>query len=69
MTYLYAGVAVAAFITGVIYYFVFRHYDVIDEEARLKKMADQDAAGYQMEDKVAPPAIEAEAEAMEKMQH
>ncbi|KAK4520153.1 uncharacterized protein ATC70_008284 [Mucor velutinosus] len=67
MTYLYAGVAVAAFITGIIYYFVFRHYDVIDEEARLKKMADQDAAGYQMEDKIAPPVIEAEAEAMEKM--
>ncbi|KAG1083986.1 hypothetical protein PS15p_204324 [Mucor circinelloides] len=67
MTYLYAGVAVAAFITGIIYYFVFRHYDDIDEESRLKKMADQDAAGYQMEDKVAPPVIEAEAEAMEKM--
>lgn len=26
-----------------------------------------DAAGYQMENKVAPPVIEAEAEAMEKM--
>lgn len=67
MVWVYTGVAVGAFVTGIIYYFMFRHYDAIDEEYRLKKLADQDAAGYQMEDKIAPPAIEAEAEALEKL--
>ncbi|KAG2204743.1 hypothetical protein INT46_008326 [Mucor plumbeus] len=67
MVWVYTGVAIGAFVTGIIYYFMFRHYDDIDEDYRLKKLADQDAAGYQLENKIAPSVIEAEAEALEKM--
>jgi POT family proton-dependent oligopeptide transporter len=69
MVWVYTGVAVGAFVFGVLYYWMFRHYDVLDEEYRLKKMADQDAAGYGMNEKTNVPIVvaEAEVEAMEKM--
>ncbi|KAI8369339.1 POT family-domain-containing protein [Radiomyces spectabilis] len=41
MVYVYAGVACGAFVCGCLYYYMFRHYDDIDEEYRLKKVSDQ----------------------------
>ncbi|KAI7870769.1 POT family-domain-containing protein, partial [Spinellus fusiger] len=41
MVWLYSGVACGAFITGIIYYIVFRHYDVIDAENRTRKANNQ----------------------------
>lgn len=67
MVWLYTGVAVGAFFFGILYYWMFRHYDVLDEEFRLKKVAEQDALGYGMNDKSTPIVVaEAEAEALEK---
>ncbi|KAI7866941.1 POT family-domain-containing protein [Mucor mucedo] len=66
MVWVYTGVAIGAFAFGILYYYMFRHYDVIDEQFRLKKMADQDAAGYGMNEKNVPIIVaEAESEAME----
>ncbi|KAI8969250.1 POT family-domain-containing protein [Mycotypha africana] len=42
MVWVYTGVAVAAFITGIIYYWMFRSYDIIDEQAKLKKFLEQE---------------------------
>ncbi|GAA5804450.1 POT family-domain-containing protein [Helicostylum pulchrum] len=68
MVWLYAGVAVGAFLFGILYYWMFRHYDVIDEEFRLKRIADQDALGYGLCEKNVPIIVaEAEAEALEKL--
>lgn len=69
MVWVYTGVGLGAFVFGVLYYWLFRHYDVMDEEFRLKKMADQDAAGYGMNEKTNVPIIvaEAEVEALEKL--
>ncbi|KAI8067954.1 proton-dependent oligopeptide transporter family [Gongronella butleri] len=41
MVWTYSGVAIAAFVFGTIYYIMFRHYDVIDEENRLKLLQKQ----------------------------
>ncbi|KAG1583846.1 hypothetical protein G6F48_008262 [Rhizopus delemar] len=38
MVWVYTGVAVGAFVCGCLYYYLFAHYDRIDEEARLKKI-------------------------------
>lgn len=38
LTYVYASVAIAAAIAGVLYYITFRHYDQMDEENRIKRM-------------------------------
>ncbi|KAI8342379.1 POT family-domain-containing protein [Chlamydoabsidia padenii] len=38
MVWVYTGVACGAFVFGIIYYILFRHYDTIDEEYRLKKL-------------------------------
>lgn len=68
MVWVYTGVAVGAFVFGVLYYWMFRHYDVLDEEFRLKKMAEQDAVGYGMNEKNVPIIVaEVEAEAMERL--
>jgi POT family proton-dependent oligopeptide transporter len=68
MTYVYAGVAVGSAVFGCLYYWMFRHYDVLDEEFRLKKMADQNAAGYGANTKNVPEIVaDAEAEALEKL--
>lgn len=37
MVWVYTGVAVGAFVCGCLYYYLFRDYDRIDEEARLKR--------------------------------
>lgn len=44
MVWVYTGVACGAFVFGIIYYFLFRHYDVIDEEYRLKKLNESSAS-------------------------
>ncbi|CAO3677261.1 unnamed protein product [Rhizopus stolonifer] len=49
MVWVYTGVAVGAFVCGCIYYYLFRHYDYIDEEARMKRMADQQHIGEKYE--------------------
>lgn len=38
MVWVYTGVACGAFAFGIIYYYLFRHYDTIDEEYRLNKL-------------------------------
>lgn len=40
MVWVYTGVACGAFVCGIIYYVIFRHYDTIDEEYRLKTLAE-----------------------------
>ncbi|CAO3649716.1 unnamed protein product [Cunninghamella blakesleeana] len=40
MVWVYTGVACGAFAFGIIYYLLFRHYDQIDEEYRIKTMAE-----------------------------
>lgn len=68
MVWVYTGVAIGAFLCGILYYWMFRHYDVLDEQFRLKKMADQDAIGYGMSEKNVPIIVaEAESEALEKL--
>ncbi|KAL0089320.1 POT family-domain-containing protein [Phycomyces blakesleeanus] len=39
MVWVYTGVACGAFVCGILYYIVFRHYDAMDEETRLRKIA------------------------------
>ncbi|KAI8081284.1 POT family-domain-containing protein [Halteromyces radiatus] len=39
MVWVYTGVACGAFACGILYYILFRHYDDIDEEFRLAKLA------------------------------
>lgn len=68
MIWVYTGVAVGSFIFGLIYYGMFRHYDEIDEEYRLKKISDQDD-GYNQKNEHVPEnekvaMAEAEAEAL-----
>ena len=41
MVWVYTGVACGAVGFGALYYYLFRSYDRIDEESRLKRMADQ----------------------------
>ncbi|CEI97207.1 hypothetical protein RMCBS344292_11343 [Rhizopus microsporus] len=41
MVWVYTGVACGAIVFGALYYYLFRSYDRIDEESRLKRMADQ----------------------------
>ena len=67
MVWVYTGVAVGVTFFGFVYYYLFRHYDTMDETARLKKVKDQDAAGYSTEKNVSLAVAEAEAEALEKL--
>lgn len=66
MVWVYTGVACGSFAFGIIYYLLFKHYDVMDEEFRQKKMVDfqNDYVSEKVEFEV---VAEAEAEAMEKM--
>ncbi|ORZ10421.1 POT family-domain-containing protein [Absidia repens] len=41
MVWVYTGVACGAFACGILYYWLFKHYDDIDEEYRVKKLTDQ----------------------------
>ncbi|KAL0568593.1 hypothetical protein ABG067_009505, partial [Albugo candida] len=51
MVWVYTGVAIGAVVFGVLYYWMFRHYDVMDEETRLKKIVDYDTqVGYGVND-------------------
>ncbi|KAI9032825.1 POT family-domain-containing protein [Phycomyces nitens] len=38
MVWVYTGIACGAFACGILYYITFRHYDVIDNETRLRKI-------------------------------
>ncbi|ORX61522.1 putative peptide transporter [Hesseltinella vesiculosa] len=38
MVWTYSGIAIAAFVFGILYYLTFRHYDDLDEEFRLKQL-------------------------------
>lgn len=62
MVWVYTGVACGAFVFGVLYYYLFRHYDTMDEEFRMKKVVDF-GNDYNTEFEV---VAEAEAEAFEK---
>ncbi|RCH95947.1 peptide transporter ptr2 [Rhizopus stolonifer] len=60
MVWVYTGVACGAFVVGCLYYYLFAHYDKLDEEYRIKKLLEQD--------NMVPEVIaEAEAEALEKL--
>lgn len=68
MVNVYSGVAAGAFVTGILYYWMFRHYDTIDAEAQLKKMLDEDNS-YNMQHLPESEAVaiaEAEAEIIPK---
>ena len=72
MVWVYTGVGVGAFCVGIIYYLLFRSFDVIDENNRLKRVANQDNHdynGYKSENKHVPEnenvaLAEAEVEAL-----
>ncbi|KAI8092202.1 POT family-domain-containing protein [Gilbertella persicaria] len=60
MVWVYTGVACGSFVVGCLYYYLFAHYDTLDEEYRIKKLLEQD--------NMVPEVIaEAEAEALEKL--
>lgn len=67
MVWVYTGVAVGSFVCGILYYWLFRSYDKIDEEYRLKKIDKEDV--YNQKGNVESEAIalaEAEAEMITK---
>ncbi|KAI8372821.1 POT family-domain-containing protein [Radiomyces spectabilis] len=59
MVWVYTGVAVGGFVCGCLYYAIFRHYDTMDEEFRLKKLAEQNLT-YPVNENVSTGASEAE---------
>jgi POT family proton-dependent oligopeptide transporter len=67
MVWVYTGVAVGSFVCGILYYWLFRSYDKVDEEYRLKKIDKEDV--YNQKGNVESEAIalaEAEAEMITK---